>query len=56
MATNAEKSAPIYTAMGPHLAAPPLMHNVAFDPSGLKALLEGNTVQMVTVEGISSWC
>lgn len=39
--------------MGPHLAAPPLMHNVAFDSSGLKALLEGGTVQMVTVEGVS---
>ena len=50
MATNAERLAPIYAAMGPHLATPPLMHNATFDPSGVKALLEGNTVQMVTVE------
>jgi hypothetical protein len=53
MATDVEKLAPIYTAMGPHLAAPPVMHNVAFDTSGLKTLLEGGTMQMVTVEGIS---
>lgn len=56
MATNVEKLAPICAAMGPHLAAPPLLHNATFDPSGLKALLEGNTVQMVTAEGTSSWC
>lgn len=56
MATNAEKLAPIYTAMGPHVAAPPLMHNATFDPSGLNAMLEGYTVQMVTAEGTSSWC
>lgn len=41
MAAGAEKLAPIYAVMGPHLYAPPAMQNVAFDPSGLKALLEG---------------
>jgi hypothetical protein len=53
MAADAEKVAPIYAAMGAHLAAPPLMHNVKFEPFGLKTLLQRNTMQMVTVEGVS---
>jgi hypothetical protein len=53
MAADAEKMAPIYTAMDSQLAAPPLMHNVAFGSSGLKALLEGGIMQIVTVEGVS---
>jgi hypothetical protein len=50
MAADAKKMAPIYAAMGAHLAAPPLMHNVKFS---LKTLLQRNTIQMVTVEGVS---
>lgn len=53
VAADAEKLAPIYAALDPHLAAPPLIHNVALEPFGLKTLLQGNTMQMVTVEGVS---
>jgi hypothetical protein len=53
MAAVAEKIAPIHAAMGPHLAAPSQIHNVAFNPSALTTLLEGEMVQMITIEGVS---
>jgi hypothetical protein len=53
VAADAEKMALVYAATGLHLATPPVMHNLAFHPSGLKALLEGTIMQMVTVEGVS---
>jgi hypothetical protein len=53
MAAVAEKMAPIHAAMGPHLVAPPQIHNVAFNPSALSTLHEGEMVQMITIEGVS---
>lgn len=53
MATVEEKMAPIHSAMGPHLAGPPLIQNFAFNPLALPMLLEGEVVQMVTIEGVS---
>jgi hypothetical protein len=53
MATVAEKIAPIHAAMVPHLAALPQIHNFAFNPSALATLLEGEMVQMITIEGVS---
>lgn len=52
MAAIAEKMAPIHAAMGPHLAAPPQIHNVAFNPLALATLLEGEVVQMITIKGV----